>query len=130
MAGILRSRSLIAVSASLALIALSVAPGARGDSDSPKDPPGLQLIDSVPSPASVRSGEVIDPDILIAPGRKAQVEAYRVGGRIVAVKITPTDRNAAPYYLIDTDGDGRLDSRRFELESHLLVNAWELLTWE
>lgn len=38
------------------------------------------------------------------------VSEYRVGGRLAVVKITPA--RGPTYYLMDADGDGRLDRTR------------------
>lgn len=40
------------------------------------------------------------------------VEEYRVGGQLRAVKVTPS--RGPVYYLVDNDGDGRLDSSKGE----------------
>lgn len=38
------------------------------------------------------------------------VSEYRVGGRLAVVKITPV--RGPTYYLVDSDGDGRIDRDR------------------
>jgi hypothetical protein len=43
------------------------------------------------------------------------------------VKIEP--RNGPPYYLIDKDGDGSLESRYNKLEPALLVPSWMIFRW-
>jgi hypothetical protein len=43
------------------------------------------------------------------------------------IKVTPSV--GKPYYLTDTDGDGSLETRQFELDSGLLVPNWILLEW-
>ena len=90
-------------------------------------PPGLEPIDAPPPPPSVHSGETLEPEITIVQRRDALVYEYRVGGRLIAVKITPA--GGIPYYLVDIDGDGDLESRRDDLASEILVNTWVLFTW-
>lgn len=41
-----------------------------------------------------------------------RVEEYRINGRLHMVKVTPL--RGAPYYLLDTNGDGQLDRRDFD----------------
>ncbi|MGY0505784.1 DUF2782 domain-containing protein [Luteimonas sp. e5] len=41
------------------------------------------------------------------------IEEYRVGGVLRMVKITPV--RGVPYYLVDRNGDGRLDQRPHDL---------------
>lgn len=53
------------------------------------------------------------------------IEEYRVQGRLHVVKVTP--RRGAPYYLIDTNGDGRLDSS--EGEGTVSPVMWKLFEW-
>lgn len=40
------------------------------------------------------------------------VEEYRIAGQLRVVKITP--RRGPVYYLVDSDGDGKLDSSKGE----------------
>lgn len=75
-----------------------------------------------PIPESVESGEPIEPDVTIIQREKETIEEYRVNGQLYMVKITPT--RGKPYYLVDMDGDGNLETRRSELEPNLLVPQW------
>ncbi len=75
----------------------------------------------------VRQGNVPEAEVVITTTRRnSAVEEYRVNGRIFMIKITPA--KGFPYYLIDTDGDGDLDSRRNDLEGRP-VNQWILFRW-
>lgn len=53
------------------------------------------------------------------------IEEYRVQGRLQVVKVTPL--RGAPYYLIDTNGDGRLDTS--EGEGTVSPVMWKLFEW-
>lgn len=68
-----------------------------------------------------------EPEITIIQRDDAIIEEYRAGGQLYMIKVTP--RKGIPYYLVDTDGDGRLDSRRSELAEDLLVPSWILFRW-
>ncbi len=75
----------------------------------------------------VKQGNVPEPEVTITTsGDNTSVEEYRVNGQIYMVKITPA--KGYPYYLIDTDGDGDLDSRRNDLEGRP-VSQWILFRW-
>ena len=82
-----------------------------------------------PLPPRVESGEVLEPDITIVQRREEIVYEYRVNGQLRAIKVVPRNKNFPPYYLMDTDGDGRLERRRWGLGSDVLVNSWVLFSW-
>lgn len=68
----------------------------------------------------------LQPEVTIRQQQDEVIEEYRVNGRLYMVKITP--RRGAPYYLIDTDGDGQLDTRRNDLYPPK-INQWMLFRW-
>lgn len=68
-----------------------------------------------------------EPEITIIRRGDAVIEEYRVGGQLYMIKVTP--RRGIPYYLVDTDGDGRLDSRRSELAEDMMIPSWTILRW-
>jgi len=75
----------------------------------------------------VKQGNIPEPEITITTtGENTSVEEYRVNGQIYMIKITPA--KGFPYYLIDTNGDGDLDSRRNDLQGRS-VNQWILFSW-
>ena len=43
------------------------------------------------------------------------------------VKISP--KNAPAYYMVDTDGDGNLETRRSDLEKGMNIPQWLLFSW-
>ena len=53
------------------------------------------------------------------------IEEYRVQGQLQVVKVTP--RRGKTYYLIDRNGDGRLDSS--EGEGPVSPVMWKLFEW-
>lgn len=71
--------------------------------------------------------EGLQPEVRIRQTKEGGVaKEYRINGRLYLVKITP--RVGPPYYLIDSDGDGSLETRRSELDSPETV-MWRLLKW-
>ena len=77
-------------------------------------------------PPAVESGEALEPEVTIIETERGTVEEYRVSGRLYMVKINPSW--GAPYYLLDTDGDGQLDARSDE-PTNSSVNQWVLFRW-
>jgi len=53
------------------------------------------------------------------------IEEYRVAGNLRMVKVTPA--RGAPYYLYDSDGDGRLDKSNDN--SDVSPVYWKLYGW-
>lgn len=81
-----------------------------------------------PPPGGEFTGGVDEaPEVTIIQRDDATVEEYRVGGQLYMIKVTP--KKGIPYYLVDTDGDGRLDARRSELAEDLLIPRWTLFRW-
>jgi len=77
-----------------------------------------------PPPASVE--ELLEPQVTIIRREREVIEEYRVSGQLYMVRITP--RSGPPYFLIDTDGDGSLETRRNEL-SNPEIPQWVLFRW-
>ena len=53
------------------------------------------------------------------------IEEYRVAGQLTVVKITP--RRGPTYYLVDSNGDGKLDSSKGE--GPISPVQYKLLEW-
>ena len=70
----------------------------------------------------------VDTDqVEIVPPKQARVLEFRQNGRLYMVKVTPT--SGPPYYIVDTNGDGSLDSVENGFERvqvpHWLIHSWE-----
>jgi hypothetical protein len=76
--------------------------------------------------AIAASDEELQPEVTIVRRGNETIEEYRVGGQLYMIKITPS--KGAPYYLMDTDGDGSLETRRNDLENPSIVQ-WRIFTW-
>lgn len=79
-----------------------------------------------PLPERMQSGENIEPDVTIVRGEKQTVMEYRVNGQLRAVKVIPDV--GAPYYLVDANGDGTLNSRQ-SIGGNFLMNQWVIFSW-
>ncbi|PCH85672.1 MAG: hypothetical protein COB89_01735 [Piscirickettsiaceae bacterium] len=78
-------------------------------------------------PSQIVSGESMAPDITITRKQKETITEYSVNGSIYMIKISP--KNAPPYYMVDTDGDGNLETRRSDLENGMNIPQWLLFSW-
>ena len=70
--------------------------------------------------------ELPEPEVRIIRREDRIVEEVSVNGQLRYVKITPN--KGAPYYLVDTDGDGVLD-KQFDNLDNPPINQWILLRW-
>jgi hypothetical protein len=78
-------------------------------------------------PEPLMDGQNIEPDVNIIQKKNRTIEEYRVNGKLYMIKVVPTI--GLPYFLMDTDGDGSLDTTQHELDSGLLIPNWILLEW-
>lgn len=108
------------------LLLLLLTPGLSWTQEAAK-PASLEPIPDGPPEAS-REQDVPAPEITIRQlGDQGSVEEYRAGGVLYMVRVNPT--KGASYYLMDTDGDGNLETRYNDLQSNLAIPAWVLLRW-
>lgn len=84
------------------------------------------LPDLAPPPPGTVSDEM-EPEVTIRRQDDGRIEEYRINGQLYMVKVTPA--KGPPYYLMDTNGDGELESRRGELDPKLLVPNWAIFRW-
>lgn len=71
--------------------------------------------------------EGVEPQVTITRNQNEIIEEHRINGQLFMIKVTP--RKGFTYYLVDTDGDGSLDSRQNELDEGLLIPQWTLFSW-
>lgn len=79
-------------------------------------------------PPRVQSGEEMEPDITIIRKGKDTIQEYRRGGKLYMIKVKPQVGPA--YYLLDNNGDGRMDVRKNDLDKNSDVNQWLLFEWD
>ena len=91
-------------------------------------PQGLEPVPDVPPPpARVESGEPLEPDVRIIRKKDATIEEYRINGNLYMIKVIPVI--GPPYYLMDQDGDGRMETNMSELRENYVVPQWVLFSW-
>jgi hypothetical protein len=79
-------------------------------------------------PDPVESGEVLEPEITISPRKEGgTITEYSVNGIVYRVKITPSF--GPPYYLIDKNGDGKMDCKVNRIYDDICVSEWVLFSW-
>jgi len=86
-----------------------------------------ELVQPPVLPEPLMDGETIEPEVNIIQKEDRLIEEYRVNGQLYMIKVTPV--RGYPYYLMDTDGNGSLETRQHELDSGLLIPNWILLRW-
>ena len=65
--------------------------------------------------------------IVIKNSDSDTISEFRINGQLYMIRITP--KKGVPYYLVDSDGDGNLETRWNELAPDLLIPSWVLLRW-
>ena len=94
---------------------------AEKQTDIPPPPP--------PGSGAQRGEEEIEPEVVIIQREDKTIEEYRVNGQLYMIKVTP--KNAPPYFLLDNDGDGTMESRlgASALEPDIMIPRWVLFRW-
>ena len=89
----------------------------------PPMPTAAEMAQASSSPQTARAQE----SLVIVPIQGGMAEEYRRNGQLYMVKVIP--EQGYPYYLVDTDGDGYLETQRNDIEAGLLVPQWILFSW-
>jgi Protein of unknown function (DUF2782) len=71
--------------------------------------------------------EELEPDVTIVQKKDATIEEYRLNGRLYMVKVVPVI--GKPYYLVDKDGDGLMESKMSNLYNDPVVPQWVIFSW-
>ena len=80
-----------------------------------------------PVPGPQQDEDSIEPEVTIRQKENSTVEEYRLNGNLYMVKIMPAVGPA--YYLIDRDGDGRMEFRTGRLGDDFTPPQWLLFEW-
>lgn len=101
-------------------------------------PPPIPETDTPPAPPAVDSNneplppkivdEELEPTVTIRKEKGITYEEYRADGRIYMIKVTPP--GGVPYYLLDTDGDGNLETHSDDQRGQPVKPVyWKLKEW-
>lgn len=89
-------------------------------------PPSLEPVPDGP-PDAPAGGDEFQPEVTIIRREEGVIEEYRLNGQLYMVRIIP--RLGVPYYLIDSDGNGSLETRSSDLHPDLLIPSWVIFSW-
>ena len=107
----------------LALAAQDPAPAAE-----PADPAPAAR-EEAPIPEKVHAspeGDQLSAVNIRTEGNGDKVEEYRQNGVLYMVKVTP--ERGVPYYLMDTDGNGKFN--REDVVDHVAPVYWTIYEWD
>lgn len=111
----------------LLCIALLAAAPVSAQEEVPPPPSAPAGPSDAPPPPPTDEREEMEPEVTIIRQEDRTLEEYRINGQLYMVKVTPS--KGYPYYLVDADGDGQLESRRNELDPRILVPSWVIFRW-
>jgi len=117
------------VTLAILIVALSfaTAPSAFAQQSSAPAPAALEpLPEAPPPPPEIANDPELEPQVTIVRRERDTVEEYRVGGRLIMIKVTP--RIGRPYYLVAEGPNGTL-VRHDSLDTNLRVPMWLLFTF-
>jgi hypothetical protein len=78
-------------------------------------------------PVEPAADEGIEPEVTIIQRRDATHEEYRLNGRLYMVKVTPVV--GPPYYYVDRDGDGLMETRMNDRAWEVKIPQWVIFSW-
>ena len=82
----------------------------------------------IPEKVPAKASEDDAPSVRIRTRDNGDVvEEYREAGMVRMVKVTPT--RGKPYYIMDNNGDGRLDRADAEAAGGVVPVSWIIATW-
>lgn len=99
---------------------------AQSDLEKPPEIPPVDA-EEQPLPPKVQD-EQLEPTVTIREEEGEQIEEYRYNGQVYMVKVTP--RVGVPYYLVDTDGDGNLETSPSKGLDPVKPVFWKIKEWD
>ncbi|MDD4929036.1 MAG: DUF2782 domain-containing protein [Gallionella sp.] len=85
-------------------------------------PDNLEPLSRTNSGTSAQEADTVDDaEIIITRQTELTVEEFRMGNRLYMIKVTP--KIGAPYYLVDSHGDGKF-ARQESLDSGFRAPQW------
>ena len=103
---------------------------AQEPADNPLErPPEIpsENIAEQPLPPKVQD-EQLEPVVTIRDEEGKRIEEYSRNGQVYMVKVTP--ENGVPYYYIDSDGDGRLETAPTKDLEQVRPVYWKVKEWD
>lgn len=88
---------------------------------------GNTPIQPPPPPPVMQSGQALEPEVVIRQQGSETIYEYRVEGKLVMVKVQPAA--GPPYYFVDRNGDGVLETRTSDPRHLPDINQWVLFRW-
>lgn len=85
----------------------------------------LMPVPDLPDP--IQSGKPLGPDVRIIQKDNRVLEEYRANGKLYMVKVSPAIGPA--YYLVDEDGDGKLELGTNKSSGDAVLPKWLLFSW-
>ncbi len=76
---------------------------------------------------TIQNDEELEPDVTIVQKKDATIQEYRLNGRLYMIKVVPVV--GKPYYLMDKDGDGLMESKMSDLYNDPIVPQWVIFSW-
>lgn len=92
----------------------------------PPPPPAMKPAPDESKPVP-QTGEAVEPQVTIVQHEKETIEEYRIHNQLYMIKVTP--KIGKPYYLVDTTGDGKLNTRRDTLGPKMVIPSWVIYRW-
>ncbi len=90
--------------------------------------PAAKVEAPVPEKIPAKTNDDAEPTVRIRTRDNGDVvEEYRQGGIVTMVKVTPS--RGKPYYIMDNNGDGRLDRADAEAAGGVVPVSWIIATW-
>ena len=78
-------------------------------------------------PIDPAEGEGLEPEVTIIQKRDAIHEEYRLNGRLYMIKVIPAI--GPPYYYVDRDGDGLMETRMNDRAWEVKIPQWVIFSW-
>lgn len=94
--------------------------------DVPPPPPAPATAQGEPEDADEGDPET-EPEVTIIQRKDATYEEYRMNGRLYMVKVVPAI--GLPYFFIDRDGDGLMETRMNDRATQIQVPQWVIFSW-
>jgi len=88
---------------------------------------GLLNTGWVHAESEVTPGAGNEPEVTIIHRGQETIQEYRTGNQLYMIKVIPA--KGVPYYLVDADGDGSLETRRNDLDVNAVTPKWVLFRW-